>query len=103
MTNIYYWEKLNVLRTFVRKTSFPEKKICTRNAQAMKSKKVSGIFWETFIMALLSSAVFCLQSRVRFVLICFNPEIKGFYQSFLGNETDFRDIMNLFTNILAKN
>ena len=74
-----------------------------KKCTSYEEQKGVSIFWETFIMALLSSAVFCLQSRVRFVLICFNPEIKGFYQSFLGNETDFKDIMNLFTNILAKN
>ena len=29
-------------------------------------------------------------------------EIKGFYQSSLGKEVDFRDIMNVSPNILAK-
>ena len=29
--------------------------------------------------------------------------MKGFYQSSLGNEIDFRDIMNVSPNILAKN
>ena len=41
----------------------------------------------------------CLRS----ILTCFAGEIKGFYQSFLGNEVDFRDIMNVSPNILAKN
>ena len=48
----------------------------------------------------------CLSSTnpcLRFLLICFAREIKGFYQSFLGNEVDFRDIMNVSPNILAKN
>ena len=30
-----------------------------------------------------------------FLLICFHWEIKGFCQSFLGNEVDFTDIMKL--------
>ena len=34
----------------------------------------------TFILALFSSASFCLQN-LRFVLTCFSREIKGFYQS----------------------
>ena len=33
----------------------------------------------------------------------FAREIKDFYQSALGNEVDFRDIMNISSNILAKN
>ena len=33
---------------------------------------------------------------------CFVREIKGFYQSSWWNEVDFRDIMNISTNILAK-
>ena len=34
-----------------------------KNALALKSKKVQGIFGESFILALLSSAVFRLQNR----------------------------------------
>ena len=34
-----------------------------RNALALKSKKVEGIFGKTFILALLSSAVVRLQNR----------------------------------------
>ena len=56
-----------------------------------------------FILALLSSAVFPLQNCLRFLLISFVWEIKGFYQSSLGNKVVFRDIMNVFPNILAKN
>ena len=59
-----YWllRKTDVLKTF-RKSKFLGKKIW-RNALALKSKKVQGIFGETFILALLSSAVFRLQNRV---------------------------------------
>ena len=32
-----------------------------------------------------------------------SKEIKGFYQSCLGNQVDFRDIMKVSPNILAKN
>ena len=56
------------------------------------------------ISALLSSAVFCLQKSVSdFIFNLFCSDIKGFYQSSLGNGIDFRDIMNIFPNILAKN
>ena len=35
-----------------------------RNALDLKSKNVQGIIGETFILALLSSAVFCLQNCI---------------------------------------
>ena len=54
--------KTDVLKT-CRKSKFLGKKIW-RNALALKSKKVQGIFGKTFILALLSSAVFRLQNRV---------------------------------------
>ena len=55
-------KKTDVLKT-CRKSKFLGKKIW-RNALALKSKKVQGIFGKTFILALLSSAVFRLQNRV---------------------------------------
>ena len=55
-------QKTDVLKT-CRKSIFLGKKIW-RNALALKSKKVQGIFGKTFILALLSSAVFRLQNRV---------------------------------------
>ena len=54
--------KTDVLKTCW-KSKFLEKKIW-RNALALKSKKVQGIFGKTFILALLSSAVFRLQNHV---------------------------------------
>ena len=43
------------------------------------------------------------KSCLRFLLICFDREIKGIYQSSLRNEVDYTDIMNVFPNILTKN
>ena len=54
--------KSDVLKT-CGSSKFLGKKIW-RNALALKSKKIQGIFGETFILALLSSAVFRLQNRV---------------------------------------
>ena len=54
--------KTDVLKTY-RKSKFLGKKIC-RNPLALKCKKVQGIFGKTFILALLSSAVFRLQNHV---------------------------------------
>ena len=46
-----------------RKSKFLGKKI-QRNALALKSKNIQGIFGKIFILALLSSAAFCIQSHV---------------------------------------
>ena len=54
--------KTDVLKTY-RKSKFLGKKIW-RNALALKDRKVRGIFGETFILALMSSAAFCLQNRL---------------------------------------
>ena len=45
------------------KSKFLGKKIW-RNAPALKDKNVQGILGKTFILALLSSAVFCQKKRV---------------------------------------
>ena len=59
----------------------------------------SNIYFHIISLSCLSSTKMCL----RFLLNCFAREIKSFYQSSLGNEVDFRDIMNVSPNILAKN
>ena len=58
-----------------------------------------NFYFHIIIFSCLSSTKLCR----RFLLNCFVREIKGFYQSSLGNEVDFRDIMNVSPNILAKN
>ena len=58
-----------------------------------------NLYFGIVVFSFLSSTNQCL----RFLLICFAREIKGFYQSSLGNEVDFRDIINVSPNILAKN
>ena len=54
--------KTDVLKTCWKNKFFGEK--IWRNALALKSKKVQGKFGKTFILVLLSSAVFRLQNRV---------------------------------------
>ena len=54
--------KTDVLKTY-RKSEFLGKKIW-KNALALKSKKIQGIFGKTFILALLSSDDFRLQNLV---------------------------------------
>ena len=83
----------------VRKVNLSERKL--KKQASFEEQK--GIFGKTFILVLLSSAVFRLQNCLRFLLSCFVREIKGIYLSSLGNEVDFRDILNVSPNILAKN
>ena len=92
--------KTDVLKA-CRKSKFLGKKI-RRNALALKSKKVQSISEKVYfgiIFSCLSSTKLCF----RFLLNFFVQEIKGFYQSSIGNEVYFRDIMNVSPNILAKN
>ena len=101
MSNIYYWEKLtfsklmgkiNFLeRKFEGMSSFVEQK-CTRNIQG-------NVYFGIIVFSCLLSKKLCL----RLSLICFAQVIKGFYQSSLENEVDFRDIMNASPDTLAKN
>ena len=56
-------------------------------------------YFGIIVFSCLSSTKSCL----RFLLICFTREIKSFYQGSLGNEVNFRDIINVSPNILAKN
>ena len=70
--------KIVVLKTCW-KSNFFRKKIW-RTALALKSKKVQGVLRKTFILALLSSAVFRLKNHLKFLQNCFVREIKGFCQ-----------------------
>ena len=92
----------DVLKT-CQKSKFLGKKIGI-NSLAMKSKNVTKyireiVCYDLIIFSCLSSTKSCL----RFLLSGFVRKIKGFYQSSLGNEVDFRDIKNVSQNILAKN
>ena len=59
MSNIYYWEKLRFLKPVGKTNSRKE------NLQKCTSfEEQKGILQKTFILALLSSAVFRLQNHV---------------------------------------
>ena len=60
---------------------------------------LGNIFFGTVVFSCFSFA----KQYVRFLLIYVPREIKGFYQSSLGNEVDYTNIMNVSQNILAKN
>ena len=59
-------------------------------------------FWH-YVFSCPSQCPSSTKPCLRFLLICFDREKKGFYQSSLRNEVDFTDIMNVSPNILAKN
>ena len=81
----------------VGKVNFSERKAFEEQKGA---RYIQGnIYFGIIVFSCLSSTKPCL----RFLLICFAREIKGFYQSSLGVEVDFREIMNLSPNILAEN
>ena len=74
-------------------------KECTSFEEQKGTRYIRGnVYFGIIVFSCLSSTRLC----PRFLLICFAREIKGFYQSSLGNEVDFRGIVNVFSNILAK-
>ena len=74
-------------------------KKCTSFEEQKGTRYIRGnVYFGIIVFSCLSSTRLC----PRFLLICFARDIKGFYQSSLGNEVDFRGIVNVFSNILAK-
>ena len=65
-----------------------------KKCTSLEEQKGTRYIQENFFLALLS---------LRFLLNCLVLEIKGIYQSSLGNEVDFRGMMNFSPNILPKN
>ena len=87
MSNIYYWEKLTFWK-LVGKVNLKENlKKCT----SFNEQKGTRYIWRNVIVFSCHSST---RACLRFLLICFAREIKGF-QSSLGNEVDFWDIINI--------
>ena len=102
MSNIYYWQKL----TFSKLEGILEEYLTEHLKEFSKFEEQKGIrsirgnvYIGIIVFIYLSRTKHCL----RFPLSCFIREIKGFYQSSFGNEVDFRGIMNVSLNVLAKN
>ena len=80
--------------------TFLEYAKCTSFEEQKGTQYIWGnIYFGIIVFNCLSPTKPCL----RFLLICFAQNIKGFYQNSLQNAVDFRDIMNISQNILAKN
>ena len=57
-----------------------------------------NVYFDIIVFICFLSTKSCLRS----LLICFAQEIKVFNQGSLGHEADFRDIIKVSPNILAK-
>ena len=90
MLNISYWEKLTFSNLrFSRRENL---KKCTSFEVQKGTKHIrENVNFGIIVLNCLSSTNLC----IRFLLICFAREIKGFYQSSLGNEVDFTHVMNV--------
>ena len=99
--NISFWEKLTFSKLVEKVISWKEySKICTSFEEQKGTKYIwENVYFDITIFSCLSSTKPCL----RFLLNRFVREIKSFCQSSLGNEVDFRDMMNVSPNILDKN
>ena len=72
-------------------------------ALALKSKKLEGKFGKRLFWHYCLKLYFIYKAVSQISFNCSVREIENFYQSSLGNEVDFRDIMNISPNIVAKN
>ena len=70
------------------------KEILKKCTSFKEQKGTRDIQREVFLGIIAFSCFSFTKLCLRFLLICFAWEIKGFYKSSLGNEVDFRDIMN---------
>ena len=95
---LYYYEKL----TFSKLRFYSEENLkkCTTFEEQKGTRYIRGnVHFDIIVFSCLSSTKPCL----RFLLICFDQEIKGFCQSSFRIEVDFTDIINVSPNMLAKN
>ena len=65
-----------------------------------KQKSTRYIRENVYFAIIIFKCISLAKLFLRFLLSCFVREIKDFYQDFLENEVDFRDIMNVSPNIL---
>ena len=97
MSDIYYQEQLMFSKLRFTKENL---KKCTSYEEQKGTRYIRrNVYFGIIIFSCLSSTKQCL----RFLLICFDGEIKGFYQRSYKSEVDFTNLMNASENILAKN
>ena len=98
MSNIYYWEKLTFSKLVWKEIYWKEnlKKCSSFGKREGTRYIVENVYFGIIVFSCHSSTKLCLI----FLLTWFALEIKDFYQSFLRNEADFRDIMNVQISML---
>ena len=95
ISNIYHWEKLTFSK--LRFSLKENLKKCTSFEEQKGARYIWGnVYFGIIVFSCFLSTKPCL----RFI---FAREIKVFYQSYLGNEADSKDVMSVSPNILAKN
>ena len=90
MSNIYYWEKL-----IFSKLRFFEKENLKKCTNFEEQKGTTYIRRNVIICITVFSCFSSTKSCLKFLLNCFVQETKGFYQSSLENEVDFKDRMKM--------
>ena len=85
------------------KLRFSRKENLKKCTNFEEQKGTRYIWLNVYIGIIVFNCLSSTKQCLRFLLNCFIGKIKGFYQSSFGNEVDFRDIMNISLNILAKN
>ena len=97
MTTEKNWCSQNFEFRFSRKENL---KKCTSFEEQQGTRYIwENVYFDIIVFGDLSSTKPCL----RFLLICFAQELKGFNQISLGNEVNFTDIISVCPNILSKN
>ena len=99
---IFHWEKLtsqNLLEKQISWNGNLKKCPSFEEQKVLRTRYNRG---NVYFSIIVFSCVWSTKLCPRFLLICFAQEIKDFYQSSLENQVDFRDIMNISPNILAK-
>ena len=94
--------KIDVLKSF-KKSKFLGKKHLKKCTSFEEQKGARYIREILYFGIIIFSCLLSTKPFLRFLLNCFVRKIKGFNQSSLENDADFRDIMDVSPNILAKN
>ena len=72
-----------------------------KKCASFEEEKGARYIWDSYYGIIIFRCLSSTKPCLRFLLNYFARKIKGCYKSSLGNEVDFRDIMNVFPNILA--
>ena len=95
--------KADVLRPTLSEKQFSRKEHSKKCFSFEEQKGIRYIQGNVCCGIIVFSYLLPTKQCLRFLLNCFVLAIRGFYQSSLGNQVDFWNIMNISPRILAKN